>query len=662
MRAGRFGLTLALVLFLGREVQPAVKLEAVAGDVRRGRCGPHLAALQALLTAPDPTRSRAGLLLGRCWVLLGEPGRAIRAFGAVTGPLAPYGRLWAGELALRRGDRSRGMEDLRRVSGAAAVRAYLALAEALAPDPRAAERYAREVLRRARDPAVLARAWWSLGRALLAQGRRAEAIKAFGWAWWAYPNTPVEREAFQALTSLLGKKPPVPPPLARLNRARHLVDPRAAERELVLALRAGLPPEAEAEAYFRLGILRLGTPAAAEAFRRSARVPAFAPGALYWLGIAVRGREAEEVWRTLIHRFPTSPWAARALLALGLRAEGRGAFEVAEAVYAQLAHRHPMTLAADEARWRRGWLRYQQGKWWEAERIFLASAARYPGTERAPAHLYWAAKSRARMGRDPRPLLVRLARAYPHTYYGMRARELLGLPLPPKPDFTGSFSPPPDRFLSPSEELLHLGFFEEAAEEAEAALVLGRSRQALWVLAESRMRIGDFPGAVAAAEEAVRWGAADRALWVLAYPRAYWITVEQIARQEALDPFVILAVAREESRFDPRAVSSAGAVGLMQLLPSTARELDADVDFEDLLDPQVSLRLGARYLAEQLRRFGDLRLALVAYNAGPGRARALAARGIRDPDEFIERVPYAETRAYLRRVLQSYGIYRWLYR
>ncbi len=660
MRAG--SLALALVLLLGMEAQPAVKFEAVAEDVRRGRCGPHLAALQALLTAPDPTRSRAGLLLGRCWVLLGDPDRAIRAFDAVAGPLAPYARLWAGELALRRGDRSRGVEDLGRVSGAAAVRAYLALAEALAPDPRAAERYAREVLRRAKDPAVLARAWWSLGRALLAQGRKEEAVEAFGWAWWAYPNTPVEREAFRALTSLLGKKPPVPPPLARLSRARSLADPQAAERELLLALRAGLPPEAEAEAYFRLGILRLGTPGAAEAFRRSARFPALAPRALYWLGIALRGPEAEEVWRTLVRRFPASPWAARALLALGLRAEGRGAWGVAEAIFAQLAHRYPTTPAADEARWRRGWLRYRQGRWQEAERLFLSSAVRHPGTERAPAHLYWAAKSRARMGRDPRPLLARLARAYPHTYYGMRARELLRLPLPPKPASAGPVSLPPDRFLSPYEELLHLGFFEEAAEEAEAALVLGRSRRALWVVAESRMRIGDLPGAVAAAEEAVRRGEADRALWVLAYPRAYWAAVEQIARQEALDPFLILAVAREESRFDPRAVSSAGAVGLMQLLPSTARGLDADVGLDDLLDPQVSLRLGARYLAEQLRRFGDLRLALVAYNAGPGRARTLAARGIRDPDALVERVPYAETRAYLRRVLQSYGIYRWLYR
>ncbi len=666
MRAVSLGLALVMVLLPGVGAQPAVRLEIVAGDVHRGRCAPYLAVLQALLGARDPNRSRAGLLLGRCWVLLGEPHRAIRAFDAVTGPLAPYAWLWAGELALRGGDRRGGVRRLLRVlespSTPAAVRARLLLAETQAAGVERAERHAREVIRQAKDDGVLARAWLSLGRALFAQGRRAEAAEAFGWAWWAFPGTSVAQEAARALGPLLGGRPPVPPPLARLSRAGRLSDPREVERELARALRAGLPPQAEAEAYFRLGILRLGTPGAAEAFRRSARFPALAPRALYWLGIALGGVEAERVWRTLVRRFPASPWAARALLALGLRAEGRGAFGVAEAVFAELAHRYPTTPAADEARWRRGWLRYRQGRWQEAERLFLQAASRYPGTERASAHLYWAAQSRARRGLDPRPLLVRLAQTSPHTYYGMRARARLGLPPPPKPASAGSRFLPPDRFLSPYEELLRLGFFAEAAEEAEVALARGGSPQVLGVLAEARMRRGDLRGAVAAAEEAVDRGRADAALWQLAYPRAYWTAVERVARQVGLDPFLILAVAREESRFDPQAVSPAGAVGLMQLLPATAREMEPDVGFREILDPETNLHLGSRYLAAQLRWFGDLWLALAAYNAGPGAARRFAARGLGDPDEFVERIPYAETRAYLRRVLQSYGIYRWLYR
>ncbi|MDW8154224.1 MAG: transglycosylase SLT domain-containing protein [Armatimonadota bacterium] len=664
MRTHSPGLALALVLALGVGTRPTPRLEAIAEEIRRGRCEPHLPALEALLHRSGPDRARAGLLLGRCWIRLGRPDRAIRAFDAVTGPLAPYAWLWAGKLALRRGDRGGGTARLRRVlgSGPAAVRAALALAEALAPDPWAAEGYAREVIGRADDATTLARAWGSLGRALRAQGRLAEAVEALAWAWWAFPGSPMEQEAGRELAFLLRGRPPTPPPLARLSRARRLVEPQTAERELVLALRAGLEPDAEAEAWFRLGMLRLRTSGAAEAFRRAARFPAVAPQALYWLGIALGGQEAGRIWRALVRRFPTSPWAARALLALGLRAEAQGRFQEADQLFAWLADHYPTTPAADEARWRRGWLRYRQGRWWEAERIFLQSASQHPGTERAPAHLYWAAQSRSRRGLDPRPLLVRLARTYPHTYYGMRARERLGLAPPPEPASTAPLVLPSESFLAVYEELLALGFPEEAAEEAKAALAQGPSHRVLRVLAEARVKLGDLPGSVAAAEEAVRRGKADAALWRLAYPRAYWDAVVQAAQEVGVDPLLLLAVMREESRFDPQAVSHAGAVGLLQLLPATARELDATVDFRDLLSPAVNLRLGARYLAEQLQRFKDLRLALAAYNAGPGAARAFAAGGIRDPDEFVERIPYAETRTYLRRVLQSYGIYRWLYR
>jgi len=655
---------LLAALISGSEAQTAF-LKAIAEDVRRGRCSPHLGTLQILASSPGPPGARAGLLLGRCWLLLGEPDRALHAFSAAArpGPLAPYAWLGASEAALRLGDTRRAREELVRVlqatRGPATVRAHLALAEALTP-PREAERHARAVIRSTKEDAFLARAWASLGRALAAQGRRKEAAEAFGWAAWAFPGNPVEEEARQALRSLAGGRAPVPP-LVRLSRARRLADPQAAEQEIVRALQAGLPPEAEAEAWLQLGIFRLRTHGAAEAFRRAARFPPLAPRALYWLGIALGGREADRVWRGLVHQYPTSPWAARAFLALGLRAEARGDLEKAIELFTRLAHLHPSAPSADEARWRMGWLRYRQGRFEEAERIFLRSAARDPGTGRAPAHLYWAAKSRARRGMDPGPLLLRVARAYPHTYYGMRARERLGLTDPPRPAPGVPFALPGESFLPVYEELLALGFFEESEEEAEAALAHGPSRRVLRTLAKARLQLGDFPGAVLAAEAAVRRGGADGDLWRLAYPRPYWDAVREAARGTGLDPLLVLAVVREESRFDPQAISPAGAVGLMQLLPATARELEPALGFRDLLNPETNLRLGTRYLKAQLRAFGDLRLALAAYNAGPSAARRFASEGTGDPDEFIERIPYGETRTYLRRVLESYRIYRWLY-
>ncbi|MFS8640308.1 MAG: lytic transglycosylase domain-containing protein [Symbiobacteriaceae bacterium] len=111
---------------------------------------------------------------------------------------------------------------------------------------------------------------------------------------------------------------------------------------------------------------------------------------------------------------------------------------------------------------------------------------------------------------------------------------------------------------------------------------------------------------------------------------------EEAARRYGLDPRLLWAVARAESGLNPAAVSPAGAVGLMQLMPSTARALGVS----DPFDPVQNVDAGARYLRQQLERFGDIRLALAAYNAGPGAVQRYG--GI---------PPYRETRQYVERVL-----------
>jgi len=120
---------------------------------------------------------------------------------------------------------------------------------------------------------------------------------------------------------------------------------------------------------------------------------------------------------------------------------------------------------------------------------------------------------------------------------------------------------------------------------------------------------------------------------------------------------------REESRFDPRAVSPAGAVGLLQLLPGTAQGvLGGRVTTARLMDPQTSIRAGTAYLGGLLRRFGgSVPLAVAAYNGGPASVRGLRDLAGVDLARFVETIPFPETRAYTQRVLQTYGIYRWLY-
>ncbi len=143
--------------------------------------------------------------------------------------------------------------------------------------------------------------------------------------------------------------------------------------------------------------------------------------------------------------------------------------------------------------------------------------------------------------------------------------------------------------------------------------------------------------------------------------------VMETAQRAGIDPFLVAAVVREESSYYPRAVSRAGARGLMQLMPGTAQPMAAVRGWSfrggDLLDePAANIELGANFLAGLLREFGDPRLALAAYNAGPRRAREWwKARRSDDLDVFVEEIPFDETRLYVKRVMLSWEEYRRIY-
>jgi soluble lytic murein transglycosylase len=159
-----------------------------------------------------------------------------------------------------------------------------------------------------------------------------------------------------------------------------------------------------------------------------------------------------------------------------------------------------------------------------------------------------------------------------------------------------------------------------------------------------------------------------RDFWRALFPQLYWIEVQEAAEQVQLDPFLVLSVIRQESAFNARAVSRSDARGLMQLLPTTGREVSQRLGLEafraDLLyEPRLNVRLGAHYLgrlAETHR--GNLILALAAYNAGPGRVRRwVQDLSTADWDEFVESLPFEETRGYIKSVLRNYGVYQGLY-
>jgi soluble lytic murein transglycosylase len=156
-------------------------------------------------------------------------------------------------------------------------------------------------------------------------------------------------------------------------------------------------------------------------------------------------------------------------------------------------------------------------------------------------------------------------------------------------------------------------------------------------------------------------------VWRAAYSRPFEEEIERAAREQKIDPWLLYALAREESTFDPAVISWAGAVGLAQLMPATARMIFPRLhlgryDPAKLTDPLVNMRLGARVLSEDLRHFGSsVPLALVAYNGGIGLAAKQLPDAEQDFDMWVETIPVKETRRYVKRVIQTYGIYRFLY-
>lgn len=156
------------------------------------------------------------------------------------------------------------------------------------------------------------------------------------------------------------------------------------------------------------------------------------------------------------------------------------------------------------------------------------------------------------------------------------------------------------------------------------------------------------------------------ALWRIGYPHAFSPSIERAAREGKVPASLMRALAREESSFDPNAVSPARAYGLVQLIEPTARKVAAPLklpsDPRALKQPEVNLRIGARLVSDLWKRYGgNAALIPAAYNAGSGATdRWLATRTTDALDEWIESIPYGETRRYTRRVLQSYCVYAWL--
>jgi soluble lytic murein transglycosylase len=407
-----------------------------------------------------------------------------------------------------------------------------------------------------------------------------------------------------------------------------------------------------------------------------------------------REKQAEADLGALEKDFPTTEWCAQALGDAARHAVERGDIQQARDYYRRLVAVAPQSSIAAEVNWKLSWLLYREHNAAEAARLLEEHLVRYPDSLYLPRALYWRAKLAADAGQKALAnyLLGQLRRLAPRDYLaqqGERLQARLGaangsaegdnalpswvkqMALPNDRRQAGPLPPAVRHRLDKSALLERLGLEELAERELDAALKeadhpevhLARARVAMeeqqYAVATQRLHQA-FPG-----YWRYRLEDLPREAWEIMFPRPYWALIQREAKRNGLDPFLVAALIRQESRFEVDAVSSAGALGLMQLMPGTARYLARSrrLSTQRILEPEVNVRLGTRYLAQLLQRFeGNLEQAVAGYNAGGTRVAEWATEnGATEMPEFVESIPVTQTREFVYIVLRNQRFYHDLY-
>jgi soluble lytic murein transglycosylase len=417
---------------------------------------------------------------------------------------------------------------------------------------------------------------------------------------------------------------------------------------------------------------------------------------LFNLGEISRSANDDDTFLRIVdqlrQQYPTSPWLEQALLSAGNIYLLRHDYDKAIDAYRELQQRFPGGGRASYAHWKAAWLSLRQGRNQEAKKDFEDQIAWYPTSSEVPAALYW----RARLAEEDNDSAMagayyqKLSLRYRNYYYGELARQRLaslkadGDPanyavldrVPPLSDLD-KITPqqlPTDNLRVQKAELLANGaLIDFAVRELRAA---GDEEKGNWASAEIA-RIYEDSGRYDMAIDTLKHAAPNyfavdlpylpRAYWEALFPKAYWPELKRYSTANAIDPYLIASLIRQESAFNPNAVSHANAVGLMQLLPKVGRgvarqEKIRHFSTQQLFTPATNLRLGTHYFRSMVDKFGSFEYALAAYNAGTDRVQDWMGQGkYRDPQEFVESIPFTETREYVQNILRNANVYRQLY-
>lgn len=408
-----------------------------------------------------------------------------------------------------------------------------------------------------------------------------------------------------------------------------------------------------------------------------------APKALYQIGQALWNRhensQAFEYFKQLLQRYPNSAYADRANYAAADIHEYFGRKDEAIQLYTVVHKQFPNSTVRDDAVWRLAWLYYRAGDWQSALTTFKTLAVQARTSSLATAAFYWQARSAEKLGggESAKQLYRQIFNGGEESYYqtlSQRALERLGSPVEEMPlakpsqpsEFEPSGSGEIEFHLSRARELTALGLHSLAVLELDA---LGRHANGKNRLRQLLLReyfANQAYGRTLNLAAQLPLSQGERNFY--RYPLAFWDLVRQKAQERELDPHLILALIRQESLFNSRARSPASAMGLMQLIPPTASRVAKQLGMpapapEKLFEADLNITLGTQYLKDLLQRYSNNWFkAIAAYNAGEAAVdrweREIATDDI---EEFVERIPYLETRGYVKLVMRNHRIYKRLY-
>jgi soluble lytic murein transglycosylase len=543
----------------------------------------------------------------------------------------------------------------------------------------------------------------TLGRAYAASGQTAKAAEILTNIYYTMPASAEADAAYAELRKL----PSVPPPTVtqRKTRADGLMNKHryaeAADEYRSLANQVSsvdreLPQLALADALHRGGKNRDAKQVLALLAGEGGEINAHR---LYLLGqVAWSANDNDTFYRTvaeLRQAAPASPWLEQALLSAANLHLVHHEYDQALDTFREAQQRFPNGARASYVHWKAAWLTLREGRNADAEKAFEEQIALYPSGAETPAALYW----RARLAEeDNQPAMARafyqkLSDRYRNFYYAELARQRMKRLPPTAPDAMTKYvlldhvppldnsgrvadsQPPSDELHVQKAQLLgNGGLVDFAVRELQAAAAADGGS---WGPAETA-QLYDESGHYDQAIELMKHSAPNyfaldipdlpRKYWEALFPKAYWSDLKRSSTANGLDPYLVASLIRQESEFNPNAVSRANAVGLMQLLPKTGKAVARQVNLKrynasQLYTPAVNLQLGTRYFRGMVDKFGgSFEYALAAYNAGSDRVEEWLGQGkYRDPQEFVESIPFTETREYVQAILRNANVYKQLY-